>query len=343
MERMVLAAGVAAVLAWCSADSVRAAESKFPEFAKVTEGADVLDGVFKVYRNKETLLIELPGNAFGEDYLFALSLSRGIGQSFLLGGFTLNEFILNFRRVDDRVLLIQKNVRFRAAAGSPAERAVKNSYTDSVLAALPIATLSPRGGVLVDLSAICLSDFAALSQGVSGALGGGYFFDRNRSTYHEIKIFPQNLEVDVEAVYGSPRAGESDTVPDARSVQLGVHYSISKLVNTGYRPRLADKRVGYFVTAVKDYTKETDTTAFTRYVNRWHLEKADASADPSPPKKPIRFYLEETVPFRWRPYVKEGILAWNEGFKPLGFANAVEVMDLPDGADPEDTRYNTFR
>ncbi|MGL4464336.1 MAG: zinc-dependent metalloprotease, partial [Planctomycetia bacterium] len=32
-----------------------------------------------------------------------------------------------------------------------------------------------------------------------------------------------------------------------------------------------------------------------------------------------------------------------EGFKPLGFANAVEVMDLPDGADPEDTRYNTFR
>ena len=49
-----------------------------------------------------------------------------------------------------------------------------------------------------------------------------------------------------------------------------------------YRPRLADNRVGYFVTALKDFSQNVDEDRFVRYINRWQLEKADPSAPISP-------------------------------------------------------------
>jgi hypothetical protein len=86
-----------------------------------------------------------------------------------------------------------------------------------------------------------------------------------------------------------------------------------------------------------------------RRINRWHLEKADPSLQLSPPKKPIVFYLEHTVPVRYRRFVKEGVLAWNQAFAKVGFADAIEVVyqDKATGAhmdkDPEDVRYNFIR
>lgn len=326
--------------------SLQAQETKYADFKQVTDGAQVHEGLIKLYRKKDRLYAELAPTDFNKEFLFLPSLSRGIGEGRLLGGMSLNfgdDWLLTFRQVDDRVHLVRLNVRFRAQEGTPAEQAVKNSYTDSVVAALPIVSKSPTNGTLIDLSAICLSDFVGLAPSISQTLSSGYSFDAARSTYNYIKNFPQNIEIDVSAVYGSGRAGNTDNVPDPRGVQFGVHYSISHLPKTTYQPRLADPRVGYFLTAVKDYTKETTDSAFIRYINRWHLEKADPNANPSPPKKAIRFYVEQTVPYRWRPYVKEGILAWNKAFEKLGYANAIEVMDLPPDADPEDIRYNTFR
>ncbi|NQT18007.1 MAG: zinc-dependent metalloprotease, partial [Planctomycetes bacterium] len=79
--------------------------------------------------------------------------------------------------------------------------------------------------------------------------------------------------------------------------------------------------------------------------NRWDLRKADSKADLSPPKKPIIFWLEKTVPFEYRKPIREGILEWNRAYEKVGFANAIEVRQQPDDAtwDPEDINYNTFR
>ena len=75
-----------------------------------------------------------------------------------------------------------------------------------------------------------------------------------------------------------PRAASSsiDSVPDSRGVTVNVHYSISELPVTSYKPRLADDRVGYFLTVLKDFSKkESDDDRFVRYITRWNLEKAD--------------------------------------------------------------------
>ena len=51
-------------------------------------------------------------------------------------------------------------------------------------------------------------------------------------------------------------------------------------------------------------------------------KKADTSLDLSPPKKPIIFYIEKTVPVRFRYYVKQGILEWNKAFEKIGIVDA---------------------
>jgi hypothetical protein len=134
-------------------------------------------------------------------------------------------------------------------------------------------------------------------------------------------------------------------VPDSRNVTVAVHYSLCALPETGYQPRLADDRVGYFLSAVKDFSRPTDETAFTRFIHRWHLVKAEPAAEKSPPKQPLIFYIEKTFPYQYRKYVREGLLEWNKAFEKIGFLDAIEVRQQPDDADwdPEDVRYNTVR
>ena len=126
---------------------------------------------------------------------------------------------------------------------------------------------------------------------------------------------------------------------------VNVHYSISRLPDTGYQRRMADDRVGYFLTVVKDYSKILGDDRFVRYINRWDLRKAEPKADVSPPKTPIIFWVEKTVPYKYRQAVREGILEWNKAFEQAGFSDAIEVRQQPDDAtwDPEDINYNTFR
>ena len=76
-----------------------------------------------------------------------------------------------------------------------------------------------------------------------------------------MKGFKDNVEIQVAATYASRGMKSFDTVPDSRGVTINVHYSISRLLETGYQPRLADDRVGHFLTVIKDYSKTTATTS----------------------------------------------------------------------------------
>src|SRR5205823_4543708 len=143
-------------------------------------------------------------------------------------------------------------------------------------------------------------------------------------------------------------AGE-ETI-DARGTTVVIHYGLAALSEAGCQPRVADDRVGHFLTAVKDFSSDSKDTAFVRHINRWRLDRAEA-ADPknpgklSVPTKSIKFYIEKTVPHEYRAAVQEGVLEWNKAFEKVGFRNAIEVVQQRDDEDfdPEDMNYNTIR
>ena len=71
-------------------------------------------------------------------------------------------------------------------------------------------------------------------------------------------------------------------------------------------------------------------TSFVRYINRWDLQKADPSAELSPPKKPIVLLDRKDGSVQYRKPISDGILEWNKAFEKAGFVNAIEVRQQPD-------------
>jgi len=326
-----------------SGGSSNSSTSSKPAHSKFTDGAKKIDGLLTLYRKDDKLYAELKSDDYSPEYIVLLSIARGIGSGPLLGGMSWgfgDDWVWKFRKIDDRVHIIRKNVRFRATKGSPEASAVENAYTDSVLFSLPVLTKGPGGGDMVDLTPVFMSDLPQISQVLSG-----FAFSGSKSTWADIKGFDKNAEIQVAATYASSGRSSIDSVADTRGVTINVHYSISKIPTTGYTPRLADDRIGYFLTVVKDYSKNSEEDNFVRYINRWNLQKADSKAELSPPKEPIIFWLENTIPYKYRKPIREGIEEWNKAFEKAGFVNAIEVRQQPDDADwdPEDINYNTFR
>ncbi len=321
-----------------------AKKPKYPPYAEVFRDADdPISGLIKMRRKGGTLYAEISPSQLDRDFIVVMSIARGIGRGSLLAGMSWNfgdDPVWQFRKVDDYIHVVRRNVRFKAEGGSPEEKAVNLAFTDSILFSLPIVTMSPSGGYVVDLNSIFMTDLPQIAHELPG-----FSFSSQRSSWVETKGLKENVELEVAATYASSGSTESDNIPDTRGATVNVHYSISYLPHTSYHPRLADDRIGYFLTVLKDYSKKTDDEQFVRYINRWDLQKADSSADQSPPKKNIVFWLEKSIPYKYRKPIHDGILEWNKAFEKAGFIDAIEVREQPDDADwdPEAIDHTTFR
>lgn len=326
-----------------SSSSSSSSKSDTASYEAIIKDAKKIEGMIDLYQKGSKLYAKLKPTDLNSDLIVLISIARGMGKRPLLGGMSWGfgeDWIWQFRKSDDRILIVRRNLRFRADKGTPQAESVRTAYNDSVIFSLPISATVPGGGYMVDLSPVFKSDLPEI-----GDFLKGFTFSRDKSTWASVKGFKKNIEIEVAATYASSNSEVYDSVADSRGVTLNVHYSISKLPSTGYLARLADDRVGYFMTVIKDYSKTNGNDRFVRYINRWNLMKADPSAKVSPPRKPIIFWIEKTVPYKYRQAVREGILEWNKAFEAVGICDAIEVRQQPEDADwdPEDINYNTFR
>jgi hypothetical protein len=319
-------------------------------FSDVTKGTRYLSGVFGLYSKRDNNYLSIAPAQLDRDYLLVTQLAQGIGELGIDGGSTVRSDLVRFHRAGDRIELWVVNPHFAATPGTPMARAVAYSFGHSVAQSFPIATMRDSGEILVEINSFLLSDWADLGsffQGVANQrkLSGSIFLDRERSSLEQLHLFPTNLEAEVRLTYQSNRNLGLETIADYRWIPVGIHYSLLELPKSPMHQRYADERVGYFVSAIKDFSRDTAESFFVRYVNRWRLEKRDPSAAISEPVKPIVFYIDRTVPEEYRPWVRAGILEWNRAFEEAGFRNAIRVLDAPDDTlwNAEDARYSTIR
>jgi hypothetical protein len=323
-------------------------------FAQLIKDTTSYDGLFKLYHHQKTgkMYAEIRPEQLEQKYLATMTFQSGIGEQNLYRGMPITDFLFTLRQVNNTIQLVVPNTYFRADMGTPNRRSVDQSFSESVLSVMPIRSKNAEHkSVLVDFTPVLLGDLGGLTAKITETLGSPYTIDPNKSYIGLTQAFPLNLEV--ESIYGFTSASETvaptfaaNNLPDNRSFNLRVHYSLSKLPqNNGYRPRLADDRIGYFIAAYKDFSNDNSRDGFTRYIERWNLQKQDPTALLSAPKQPIVFWLENTIPLAYREAVQEGILMWNLAFELIGFKDAIEVRQMPDHADwdPADVRYNTIR
>ncbi len=330
-------------------------EAKKPEeekpFDEVVKDMEVVKGLFTFYRkaDENKILVELLPDQLEKTYLFAATTDQAVGERGLYASMLGGDFPFVFRRVGKNVLFVAKNTRFIAASGTPQARFTARSFPDAILGSAKVQSKPhpERKSILLDVAEIFVSDLPGTATALNQVYQPtSYKFDKDRSYVGTFKNFPESalLEVWLHFTTDNPRTA-SITLPDERSVPVAMKYELSTLKDTGYKPRLTDDRVGHFHTVQQDFTSDRPMSPYVRYVARWQLEKADPAAELSPPKQPIVFWLENTIPAEYRESVKEGALLYNKAFERVGLKDAIVVKQQPDDADwdPADTRYSTIR
>jgi hypothetical protein len=174
--------------------------------------------------------------------------------------------------------------------------------------------------------------FELIEQGFFATPLGKFTAQGVTSRLVSVKVFPKNVDVTVD--YMLPGL-------------VTVTYSLIALDREPMLPRKADSRLGYFDVGFMDLglheptAEETMSEAVDRHVSyiwRYPLEKL--------PDHQIKFYVDPTVPKRWRGLFKQGIEQWNQAFAEIGKPNAVrgvvpEDKDWPADYDPGDARFST--
>jgi hypothetical protein len=331
-------------------------------FAEVIKDAKETLGLFHVWQKDEKVWIEIAPEQFGTPFLFTSNLSRGVGEQGVYGGMMLMDQIVEFKRIGNAVQLIAKNYAFTGGTNAPIAQGVKEGFTDSLLGATTVASQPhpDRKTVLIDANALLLTDIPVGQRFTTGIHMRNYTFDAKNSSFEAVKGAADQSSFTVSAHYFNPKATVPPppsptppppnpfppftTLPDGRSLFLGYTYNFAKLPEP-MAARRADPRVGHFESQVWDFSADSKFTAKTHYINRWRLEKKDSDAALSEPKEPIVFWIDRTVPEKYRPAVRDGILEWNKAFEKIGFKDAIVVKQLEADApfDTYDARHSTVR
>jgi hypothetical protein len=307
-------------------------QPEFPPFEKVSKGFKEITppegskGMYRLWKNAKTqgVLAELPRTFEKQNLFMAWTVASGVPNAGVQSG----DQYAKWKRFGKRLALIEPNYAVVSTGDRESKDAMRRVHTDRVILEVPIVAMGPGGGPVIDFNGLFLNNSTKFFGGrTAGA-------NTRLATVAKAKTFPSNVEIAYELPLQGGRFGT-------------LYYSIAAIPSTtGYKPRKADSRVGFFTTSVQDIGDPAADTPWNRYINRWNLEKADARLKLSPPKEPIVFYIEHTVPVRYRRWVRDGILEWNKAFEEVGIVNAIEAyqQDATTGAhmekDPEDARYN---
>ncbi len=346
----------------------QAAPSGLPPFAAVLKDAHRIDGALTLWQKDEKVWIELLPEQLGLPFLLSPKIKSGISEAWVLGGlmaYSVNGAggpqVVEFVRVHNQVRLQARNTEITARVGTPEARAVADAYSHSLLGATPVVSQPhpDRKSVLVEANGLFLSDLQGIGMLLQRGLRQGYSLDGRNSVITAVRGTPELTVIETQNHYytgslglppgaappGAPVPMLPRFLPDARSLLVGLHYSLAPLPREPMRPRRADPRIGLFTTTVLDFSSDLQDSPRQRWVNRWRLEKKHPAAEVSEPVKPITFWIDRNVPLAYRETVRAAVLEWNKPFEKIGFSNAIVVQQQPDDAafDTLDFGYASVR
>lgn len=329
-------------------------------FAEIIKDAKRIPGYFTLYQKDEKVWIEILPAQLESPFFFQVNSTRGLGEGFVYPNWMLASHVAEFKKNGTTLQLIAKNARFNAKPGTAIARAVKESFTDSLIGATAIVSAPhpERKSILADANALFLADIPGTSTQLETTFRLPYAFDARNSGFVDVRSTDDLTTFNVSAHYGIAKLPAPPLTPspvpmprppanleDNRSMFLGYYYSLSKLPEKPMAPRLADSRLGHFVQQHWDYTDDVQPFPRKYIVNRWRLEKKDPAAAMSEPVQPITYWLDKNIPVKYRAKVVEGILEWNKAFEKIGFKNAIQAKQQEDNAefDNNDSRHASVR
>ncbi len=329
-------------------------------FKDVIKGAKETAGFFTIYEKDEKVWIAIKPDQFDKPFFFTYNIPQSIGERGLYASQMGGAELVIFKKIGNQIQLLAKNAEFFAKPGTPQAQFVSEAFSDSLLAsaAAASATDADTKAVLVELNALLFADIPAYSTRLEAAFRMPFALDVRNTSMSRVNNSEDLTGVQVKAHFAVPKLSPPPltpspvptpppprTVPDPRSLFVSFYYSFSKLPEAEMKPRLADDRLGHFVTSRADYSEDLTPKDKVYYVNRWRLEKKDPTAAVSEPITPITYWLDKNIPQKYRKSVADGVLEWNKAYEKIGFKDAVVVKQQTDkdNFDTMDARHASIR
>ena len=350
----------AVVAATAAAAAVRPDLTAPKPFKEIIKGSTEMKGFFTLHQKEEKVWIEIKPEQLEQPFFFSVNIPNSVGERGLYASQMGTSHMVVFRKIGNQIQLIAKNARFTAAPGTPQALAVSQAFSDSLLASAAVVS-SPHPdskAILVEANALLFGDIPGYATRLDSAYRMSFSIDARNTSFVKVRAdeslsgFQVNAHFSVPKISAPPlmpspvsQPSGPRTLPDPRSLFVGFYYSFAPLPTTPMHSRLADDRLGHFVTSHQDFTEDLTPTTATHVVNRWRLGKKDPSAELSEPKQPIVYWIDKNVPEKYRKSITEGVLEWNQAFEKIGFKNALVVRQQTDKDefDTLDARHASIR
>jgi hypothetical protein len=326
-----------------------------PTIAEKTRGMEAMPGFFNIYWDARAGKVWLEISKFDSDFLYVASLAAGIGSNDIgldrgefgdLEGNGSGEHLVRFERIGPKVLLIEKNLTYRAVTENADEkRAVEEAFARSVLWGFKVEA-EEKGRVLVEATPFLLNDAHGVAAKLKEKKQGTYKVDDARSAIYLpfTRNFPKNTEFEATLTFAGEPTGDwiRSVTPTPQAVTVREHHSFVELPDDKYQPRAFEPRSGYYPMSYADYATPIEAPLVKRFIIRHRLRKKNPEAAMSEPVQPIIYYVDRGAPEPIRSALMEGASWWNQAFEAAGYKDAFQVKELPEGADPMDLRYNVI-
>ena len=314
---------------------------------KIINNAEVAKGFINLFYDAKSAQLYLQANKLNQPFLLLTSLPHGVGSNDIgLDRGQLGQTrMVQFEQHGPYVVLKQLNTYFRASSDNVAERqAVTQAFAESILWR---GKLVEGKTALVAINDLVINDLHGVSDVLTATKQGLYSLDSSRSVIlpQKIKSFERNADIDVNLTFKASKAGKQveQVTPDGKLLSVQVRYSFVQLPDVGYQPRRYHPMSGYLSDEYADYSTAVDQPLTQRHLLRHRLEKVTPGDAPSKVVKPIIYYLDPGVPEPIRSALLEGARWWESAFTDAGFIDGFKVELLPEGADPQDVRYNMIQ
>ncbi len=317
------------------------------------EGVTKCDsGFINIYEKESQVFMEIPEDILNRDILTTITILKGaqnnnrrLDKKFGYGGDAMHEKLVRFVKNNDVVNLVQPIIRY-TENDSAVYKKYYQSLINPTIQSFPVVACSDSS-FLIDITNYYLGDSELFSlQGAKTELElGAYRQQESWST--EIVSYPSNINFRSTRTYMATNPKNS-TYPKVRW-EIGSSWFL--LPKEPMKPRLADKRVGYFNTTIRGQLKDKYNNDIFELANRWRIEPKPEDIDKYnagelvEPVKPIVFYVDKNMPSYLVDGVIEAVDSWQKAFEGAGFKNAIYALPEPTKEEnpdfsEDDARYS---
>lgn len=333
------------------AQNKNTSKAPLPYTEVITAKAITTSGMFKVHKQDDRYLFEIPDSLLGRDILVVNRISRsavGLRISYpFLGhaGDEIGQQVIRFERGPGTKMLLRGVSYLEKSADSSKNgmhRSVVKSNIQPIISTFDIKAFSTGQGKsrtnVIDVTDFFGADNETVAfDGLKKKILTLNEMIADRSFIDTIRALPNTIEVRTLKTYNKkrsePMAVSLGAGPQPATFELNC--SMMLLPQKPMRIRLADPRVGYFTTTYSDFDAHPQGVEKASMVSRWRLEPKKEDIQKYlkgilvEPAKPIVFYIDPTTPKKWVPYLIQGVKDWNIAFEQAGWKNAITAKEAP--------------